>query len=118
MIRLAKLGLLALTVGVFSATGATDTGRLPADQLEKAVRSDAISIPTPGELFAAWKVGEDELVRSVSRANAGNTATARASRAESRQVDCRRLYRGRSKGQSAGQKHRVRHHQAGKGARG
>src|SRR6266853_451052 len=53
MIRLAKLGLLALTAGVFAATGATDTGRLPADQLEKAVRSDAISIPTPGELFAA-----------------------------------------------------------------
>src|SRR5881628_87474 len=53
MIRLAKLGLLALTAGVFAATGATDTGRLPADQLEKAVRSDSISIPTPGELFAA-----------------------------------------------------------------
>src|SRR6266481_4407231 len=53
MIRLAKLGLLALTAGFFEATGATDTGRLPADQLEKAVRSDAISIPTQGELFAA-----------------------------------------------------------------
>src|SRR6266481_2386086 len=53
MIRLAKLGLLALTVGVFAATGATDTGRLPANQLEKAARSDAITIPTPGELFAA-----------------------------------------------------------------
>jgi len=53
MIRLAKLGLLVLTVGVFAATGTTDTGRLPADQLEKAVRSESISIPTPGELFAA-----------------------------------------------------------------
>jgi hypothetical protein len=27
--------------------------RLPADQLAKAIRSDAISIPTPGELFSA-----------------------------------------------------------------
>jgi hypothetical protein len=27
--------------------------RLPPDQLEKAIRSDEISIPTPGELFAA-----------------------------------------------------------------
>src|SRR5436309_7418661 len=53
MMRFARLGLLALTVGVFAATGATDTGRLPADQLEKAVRSESISIPTPGELFAA-----------------------------------------------------------------
>src|SRR5213082_1733811 len=53
MIRLAKLGVLALGAVVFVATGATDTGRLPADQLAKAVRSDSISIPTPGELFAA-----------------------------------------------------------------
>src|ERR1044071_71231 len=53
MIRLAKLGLLASAVVVFAATGATDTGRLAADQLEKAGRSDSISIPTPGELFAA-----------------------------------------------------------------
>jgi hypothetical protein len=53
MIRLAKLGLLALVAGVFAATGATDTGRLPADQLQKAARSDSITVPTPGELFAA-----------------------------------------------------------------
>ena len=53
MIRLAKLSVLALGTVVFAATGATDTGRLPADQLEKADRSDSISIPTPGELFAA-----------------------------------------------------------------
>jgi hypothetical protein len=37
---------------IFAATG-TETGRLPADQLAKAIRSDSISIPTPGELFAA-----------------------------------------------------------------
>jgi len=30
-----------------------EPARLPADQMAKAVRSDAISIPTPGELFAA-----------------------------------------------------------------
>jgi hypothetical protein len=30
-----------------------ESPRLPADQLAKAVRTDAISIPTPGELFAA-----------------------------------------------------------------
>src|SRR5262252_9310240 len=53
MVRFAKLGVLALGAIVFAATGATDTARLPADQLQKAVRSDSISIPTPGELFAA-----------------------------------------------------------------
>ena len=41
-----------LTGGVLVAFGA-ETGRIPADQLEKAARSDSISIPTPGELFAA-----------------------------------------------------------------
>src|SRR6201982_3049667 len=53
MIRLAKLGMVTLGAVVFAATGATDTGRLPAEQLQKAVRSDSISIPTPGELFSA-----------------------------------------------------------------
>jgi hypothetical protein len=53
MIGLTKVGMLALGAVVFAATGATDTGRLTADQLQKAVRSDSISIPTPGELFAA-----------------------------------------------------------------
>src|SRR5947208_7721146 len=60
MIRLDKLCALALAAIVFVATGATDTGRLPADQLEKAVRSDAISIPTQGELFAA--LGKSEKI--------------------------------------------------------
>src|SRR5438876_12283789 len=53
MIRFARLGMLTLGTVVFAASGATDTGRLPADQLAKAARSDSISIPTPGELFAA-----------------------------------------------------------------
>src|SRR5207244_13543094 len=53
MIRLSRVGVLALVAGLFAATGATDTGRLPADELEKAARNDSISIPTPGELFAA-----------------------------------------------------------------
>ena len=53
MIRLEKLGVLTLFIGVFAAAGARETGHLSADQLAKAVRSDSISIPTPGELFAA-----------------------------------------------------------------
>src|SRR5438094_2428384 len=52
MIRLSRVSVLALVTGVFAVTAATDTGRLPADQLEKAVRSDSICIPEPGELFA------------------------------------------------------------------
>src|SRR5438093_2727846 len=47
--RLAAIGLMGV---IFVAAGA-EIGRLPADQLAKAVRSDSISIPTPGELFAA-----------------------------------------------------------------
>ncbi len=34
-------------------TGGADAPHLPAEQLAKAVRNDSISIPTPGELFAA-----------------------------------------------------------------
>src|SRR5213075_425513 len=52
MIRLKRLGAIGLMGVIFVAAGA-EIGRLPADQLEKAVRSESISIPTPGELFAA-----------------------------------------------------------------
>src|ERR1700756_2531121 len=52
MVRLARLGVIVLTGGIFVAFGA-ETGRIPADQLAKATRSDSISIPTPGELFTA-----------------------------------------------------------------
>src|SRR6266516_39674 len=53
MIRLVNLVVLTLFTGVFAAEGAGETGHLSADQLAKAVRSDSISIPTAGELFAA-----------------------------------------------------------------
>src|SRR5436309_15783589 len=52
MIRLTRIGAIAVISTFLAALGA-ETGRLPADQLAKAVRSDSISIPTPGELFAA-----------------------------------------------------------------
>jgi len=52
MIRLARLGAIGLIASVLAVIGA-EPARLPADQLAKAVRSDSISIPTPGELFAA-----------------------------------------------------------------
>ena len=39
-------------LAVASALSGAET-RLPADQLAKAIRTDSISIPTPGELFAA-----------------------------------------------------------------
>jgi len=52
MIRLTRLGIIAL-IGSIAVAGGAETGRIPADQLAKAARSDSISIPTPGELFAA-----------------------------------------------------------------
>jgi hypothetical protein len=52
MIRLGRLVVVTLIGSILAAFGA-ETGRLPADQLAKAARSDSISIPTPGELFAA-----------------------------------------------------------------
>src|SRR6266513_705967 len=41
------------SMSVNFAAAAAEIGRIPTDQLAKAVRSDSISIPTPGELFAA-----------------------------------------------------------------
>src|SRR6267142_4788661 len=52
MICLKRLSAIGLMGVIFVAAGA-ETERLPADQMAKAVRSDSISIPTPGELFAA-----------------------------------------------------------------
>ena len=47
--RFCATGLTMVIVGVAGA----ETKRLAPDQLAKAVRTDSISIPTPGELFAA-----------------------------------------------------------------
>ena len=52
MIGLTRFCAIGLAGIIFAASGA-ETGRLPADQLAKAARTDSISIPTPGELFAA-----------------------------------------------------------------
>jgi hypothetical protein len=52
MISLKRLGAMGL-ISLICAAADAESGRLPADQLAKAVRSDSISIPTPGELFAA-----------------------------------------------------------------
>ena len=45
--------LAASCVLAASTTFGAEATRLPAEQMAKAVRNDAISIPTPGELFAA-----------------------------------------------------------------
>ena len=47
--RFCATGLTMVILGVAGA----ETKRLAPDQLAKAVRTDSISIPTPGELFAA-----------------------------------------------------------------
>ena len=48
-VPLAALALLAL----LSAAFATEPTPLPPDQLAKAIKTDSLTIPTPGELFAA-----------------------------------------------------------------
>src|SRR5467141_1878552 len=52
MRRVRRFVALAFLLGCCVVIGA-EPARLPADQLAKAIRNDAISIPTPGELFAA-----------------------------------------------------------------
>jgi hypothetical protein len=50
---LARRFLAALLLLALPLAFAADVPRLSSDQLAKAIRSDSISIPTPGELFAA-----------------------------------------------------------------
>jgi len=52
MIRLVAVAMLALIAVVFTAE-AEQAQHLSADQMVKAIRTDSISVPTPGELFAA-----------------------------------------------------------------
>ena len=51
MIRLSIFSVIAV-IAITCVNGA-DPAHLPADQLAKAIKTDSISIPTPGELFAA-----------------------------------------------------------------
>src|SRR5712671_5070377 len=52
MIRLVTLPMLALAAAI-STAAAEEGQRLSSDQMAKAATSDAITVPTPGELFAA-----------------------------------------------------------------
>jgi hypothetical protein len=52
MIRLVALAMLALAPAVSTAE-AQEAQRVSSNQMAKAVRTDSISVPTPGELFAA-----------------------------------------------------------------
>ena len=52
MRRVRQFFALTFLLGCCAVIGA-EPARLPADQMAKAIRNDSISIPTPGELFAA-----------------------------------------------------------------
>jgi hypothetical protein len=52
MIRFLALSMLALVAGI-SASAAEEGQHLTSDQMAKAAKSDSITVPTPGELFAA-----------------------------------------------------------------
>src|SRR5436309_1862942 len=52
MIRLVTVPMFAL-VAAISTAAAEEGQRLSSDQMAKAVKSDSITVPTPGELFAA-----------------------------------------------------------------
>jgi hypothetical protein len=52
MIRSAAFSAVALLTAI-SIAGAEETRHLSGDQMAKAIKNDSISVPTPGELFAA-----------------------------------------------------------------
>jgi len=48
-----RFSALVLLLGLCAILGAAESPRLSTDQMAKAIQNDSISIPTPGELFAA-----------------------------------------------------------------
>jgi hypothetical protein len=54
MIFRARFGMIAFLLGTTAALAA-EPAPLPADQIAKAIKTDALTIPTPGELFAAFE---------------------------------------------------------------
>jgi hypothetical protein len=53
MIVRARFGVIAFLMGA-TAAFAAGSAPLPAEQLAKAIKIDSLTIPTPGELFAAF----------------------------------------------------------------
>src|SRR5438045_9618576 len=69
--------VIAFLLGCCAVIGA-EPARLPAEQMAKAVRNDSITIPTPGELFAALeKPGKPNWVGQM-RGTIGMTYKTRA----------------------------------------
>lgn len=54
MIFRARFGMIAFLLGT-TAAFAAEPAPLPADQMAKAIKTDSLTIPTPGELFAAFE---------------------------------------------------------------
>src|SRR5204863_9542771 len=117
MIRLVTLPMLAL-VAAISTAAAEEGQRLSSDQMAKAVKSDSITVPTPGELFAALgKSGKNKLVRSIPRPNSRDLRQSCADRPQPRRSDSRWVHCRGSQGRSAGEEYRLGYHEARKSAR-
>jgi hypothetical protein len=54
MIFRARFGMIAFLMGA-TAGFAAEPAPLPPDQIAKAIKTDSLTIPTPGELFAAFE---------------------------------------------------------------
>jgi hypothetical protein len=54
MIFRARFSMIAFLLGT-TAAFAAEPAPLPADQMAKAIKTDSLTIPTPGELFAAFE---------------------------------------------------------------
>ncbi len=81
--------LLAAALVSTSFTLNAEPSRLPAEEMAKAIKSDSITIPTPGELFAALaKAGKNRLAQSVPAIGADDLSEPRADCAQSRRPHC------------------------------
>ena len=110
--------LLAAALVSASFTLNAEPSRLPAEEMAKAIKSDSITIPTPGELFAALAKPAKIDWPSQYRQSVPMTYQNRAQIALNLgRPHCRWFHRGRGTRLSTGQEHRSGHSQIGEGTR-
>ena len=98
---LADLGLAAPSPSASPTASpiAESHAALSSAQMAQAIKTDSVTIPTPGELFAALgKPAKPDWAVALSRADPDELPNPRADRAQPRRVDRRRIHRRRSAG--------------------
>ena len=82
-----RLAIALLTI--LPAMAAPEPAQLTPNQVAQAIKTDTLTIPTPGELFAALaKPGKIDWPSQYPRSDADDLSKSRADCAQPRRLDC------------------------------